>query len=213
NRYTSEQSSSFTSSSAKKLLQSEDKNLDVDNSHTYRILHFVIVVSTISELVICKICKKDIKFTESSSRGLGFKIAVNCDCGVSYINSCPLIANAYEINRRIVAVMRLLGIEIEGLLFCGLMDMARSFYSNTYGCIENLYTAGSAVYEVVIKSAMKEEQEKTVEVENSKENLTVSGDGSSKKRGHYPLFGVITLIRKYTGKILDTVVKSSYCKL
>ncbi|CAH0551117.1 unnamed protein product [Brassicogethes aeneus] len=41
--------------------------------------------------------------------------------------------------------------------------------------------------------------------------LTVSGDGTWKKRGYSSLFGVTSLIGYYTGKVFDILVKSSYC--
>ncbi|EFN69934.1 hypothetical protein EAG_00287, partial [Camponotus floridanus] len=43
--------------------------------------------------------------------------------------------------------------------------------------------------------------------------LTVSGDGSWRKRGFSSLFGLVTLIGWYTGKVLDVCVKSKYCKV
>lgn len=102
-----------------------------------------------------------------------------------YTNSCPLIGQAFEINRRLVCVMRLLGIGNEGLnLFCGLMDLTQEFYSKTYHyCLENLHTASKAVYVFCTKSAMQEEEDQTLKNENSNRNLTISGDGSWKKRG------------------------------
>lgn len=42
--------------------------------------------------------------------------------------------------------------------------------------------------------------------------LTVSGDGTWKKRGYTSLFGVTSLIGYYSGKIVDIFVKSFYCK-
>ena len=63
----------------------------------YRFIQFYSVFSAISTLVVCKNCKKDIKFNGASLRGLGFKIAVSCECGVSYVNSGPMIGNS---NRR-----------------------------------------------------------------------------------------------------------------
>lgn len=215
NRYTAEQETSFASTSAEKLLSSENKEIVVDNTHGYRILEFFSVFSAISALVMCKECKKNVKFNEVSSRGLGFKIAVTCECGTTFINSCPMIHNAFEINRRIVTVMRLLGIGNKGLnLFCGLMDLATEFYSQTYyHCLTNLNTASEAVYKLLVQFAVTEERNKTLEKENSDTNLTVSGDGTWSKRGFSSLFGVTTLVGKYTNKIIDSVVKSSYCKL
>jgi len=42
--------------------------------------------------------------------------------------------------------------------------------------------------------------------------LTVSGDGTWKKRGYTSLFGVASLIGYYSRKIVDILIKSSYCK-
>ncbi|EFN64887.1 hypothetical protein EAG_02546, partial [Camponotus floridanus] len=42
--------------------------------------------------------------------------------------------------------------------------------------------------------------------------ITVSGDGSWRKRGFSSLFGITSLIGCHTGKILDVQVKSKYCK-
>jgi len=43
-------------------------------------------------------------------------------------------------------------------------------------------------------------------------NLKISGDGSWKRRGFKSLYGVTTLIGYYSGKVIDFVVKSSYCQ-
>lgn len=43
-------------------------------------------------------------------------------------------------------------------------------------------------------------------------NLTVSGDGTWQKRGFSSLYGVSTLIGSLTGKVIDAVIKSSYCQ-
>ena len=43
-------------------------------------------------------------------------------------------------------------------------------------------------------------------------HLTVSGDGTWKKRGFSSLFGISTLVGMYSKRVLDTVVKSSFCQ-
>ncbi|XP_076248018.1 uncharacterized protein LOC143187664 [Calliopsis andreniformis] len=43
--------------------------------------------------------------------------------------------------------------------------------------------------------------------------VTVSGDGTWRKRGFSSLFGVATVIGNLTGKVIDIVVKSAYCKV
>lgn len=122
NRYSLKSETENVSASAKKLKTSaNDYEINVDNSFGYRLINFIIVFSTISQLVVCKSCGSSIKFEESSCRGLGFKIAVVCEkCPPKYINASPLINNhAYDINRRIVFAMRLLGIGINGIKkFC-----------------------------------------------------------------------------------------------
>jgi len=214
NQYTYEQSTANTSTAAEKLLRTEDDEIIVDQTHGYCFIEFFSVFSIISTLVVCKTCKKNIKFNQTSSRGLGFKIAVSCECGVSYVNSGPMISNAYEINRRIVFVMRLLGVGINGInLFCGLMDLLQKFHKNTFaGCSENVTKAAETVYKWSTQKAVTEEKAKTLENEGSDVNLTVSGDGTWKKRGHTSRFGVTTLAGKFGKKIIDTVVKSTYCK-
>jgi len=60
-----------------------------------------------------------------------------------------------------------------------------------------------------------QEKEETCEANNLEDTdeLTVSGDGTSKKRGFSSLFGVASLIGHYSGKVLDICVKSLYCHL
>ena len=214
NRHTFEESTEKTSTAAKKLLHTGNDEIIIDQTHGYRIIQFFSVFTAISALVTCKKCENDIKFNEASSRGLGFKIAVSCKCGVSYVNSGPMIGNAYEINRRIVFVMRLLGIGINGLnIFCGLMDLLAKFHNNTFaGCFQNINKAASTVYEWSLNKAVAEEKEKTLENEGSDDHFTASGDGTWKKRGHTSRFGVTTLAGKYCKKIIYSIVKSTYCK-
>jgi len=110
--------------------------------------------------------------------------------------------------------MRLLGVGREGInLFCGLMDLGKGFAINTYyGCLENIYTASSVIYEKVIQRAIAEEKQKSIEYGKPENQLTVSGDGTWKKRGFSSLFGVITLIGKYSKKVVDINIKSSFCQ-
>ena len=214
NRYTYEQSTKNTSTAAEKLLRTEYDEITVDNTDGYHFIQFYVVLSAVSTLVVCKNCKKDIKFNKASSRGLGFKIAVSRECGASYVNSGSMIGNAYEINRRIVFVMLLLGVGINGLnLFCSLMDLLRKFHNNTFaGCFENVTEAAKIVYEWSTQKAVTEERAKTLENDSLDINLIVSGDSTWKKRGHASRFDVITLGGKFSKKIIDSIVKSTYCK-
>ncbi|KAL1510049.1 hypothetical protein ABEB36_004705 [Hypothenemus hampei] len=75
NRYEMDKTmDSEASTSAKKLKMSEDLyDIEVDSAFGNRLINFIAVFSAISNLVICKECKSEIKFTESGIRGLGFK--------------------------------------------------------------------------------------------------------------------------------------------
>lgn len=180
NRYTVEADIKHASTSAKKLKFTGDDGFCVNREHGYSILNFFSVFSTISALVMCKTCKEDITFTKASPRGLGFKIGVKCKCRVNYINSCPLIDKAFEINRRIVFAMRLLGISMKGIdLFCGIMDISQGLSGNTYyACLENIHKVSQRVYDIVTKKAVQEESEENAKQGNPPSELTVSGDGT-----------------------------------
>jgi len=57
----------FTSTSAKKLnarRRSRKEEVRVDINHGYRITEFFSVFSTLSQFVICKECKEQVKFCE-----------------------------------------------------------------------------------------------------------------------------------------------------
>lgn len=183
NASTCEQSTEFTSASAKKIGHF-DMEVPVAASFMYCILEFTSVFSALSASVICRNCKSDVNFSQSNIRGLGFNIMAECKCdNPTKIPSCPTIRNAYAINRRIVFVMRMLGIGHKGLnLFCGLMDIGKGMSNTCYQPIlENIHIASSAVYESIISFAANEEKEMNEKAGNVRNHLTVSGDGTWKK--------------------------------
>jgi len=215
NRHSFESKTASTGASAKKL-KTGSVEVPVNAAHGYRLITFLSFFSTLSEMVKCKECDGNLTFSESSIRGLGFKLVINCNnCEPRYINSCPLIKNAYEINRRIVFAMRILGVDYDGIRkFCGIMDLPKMFSKKVYyDVICNVLCASKAVADSLFSEAAAEEKELTKNAENVVEptGLTVSDDGTWRKRGFSSLQGVITLIGHYTGKVLD-LVKCSYCK-
>lgn len=214
NRYTSEQETEFASTSAKKLLGNMNLNVAIDPTFVYCILEFTSVFSAISANVICRKCESDVTFSQGNLRSLGFKIFLSCKCEETQtINSCPMIQNACEANRRFVFVMRLLGVGHEGVnLFCSLMGICSGIGNSTYAKIlETIHTAASAVYETVLSFAVTQEREINKKVGKPEDEFTVSGDGTWKKRGFSSLFGVSTLVAKYSSKVVDTSVMSSFC--
>lgn len=216
NQFTKEKSESEDaniSASARKLESASSDDILSNPLHGYRIIEFATVFLALSELLICRVCKQGITFRESGERGLGFKIVVICQCGRANINSGPFIRNGFEINKRIVIVMRLLGIGRAGInLFCSLMDMCSGLTQGTYdSTIQRLHAASKSMFEFVTKKAVDEEKQKNSELERPLLQLKVSGDGTWKKRGFKSRYGVTTLIGYYSGKVIDIIVKSSYC--
>lgn len=211
NRYVMENEEASTSTSAKKLKSSETVDFDVNAFFRYRLINFVSVFSAISEVVKCKECGGDINFTETSVRGLGFKLKVNCaKCEAVLINSCPLIGGkAYDVNRRLVFAFRLLGIGLAGIeKFCGTLDLPKPIFRSFYDKVVNdIHIATKTICEMSMKTAVEESKK----LEKAEE-FTVSGDGTWMKRGYSSLLGVSTLISFYSGKVLDLIVKCSYCK-
>ena len=156
-------------------------------------------------------------FQTASTRGLGFKIVVACNnCGNEYIPSCSFVGHSYEINRRFIFVMRILGIGYEGLCkFCGLMDMPSFLDKSTHTILlKQILNCSKTVAETFMMKAVNEEKQAMPTTENEDINhLTVSGDGTWQKRGYTSSFGVSSIIGYFTGKILDINIKSAYCKL
>lgn len=128
-------------------------------AHFYRIIEFVSVFSALSEFLICKDCKQKVRLEETSHKSLGFKIIVLCTCGRREISSGPHLNNGYKINRRIVFVMRLLGVAREGInLFCGL-DIGKGLNKNAYDLIvTHVHSASKSVFDVLCKKAVEEEK-------------------------------------------------------
>lgn len=81
--------------------------------------------------------------------------------------------------------------------------------------VKHMHDCIKTVAEILFKNVVKEEVAETCKAKNVDETteLTVSGDGTWKKRGLSSLFGVSSIIRYYTGKVIDIFVKSSYCKI
>jgi len=215
NRYEAERKSEGVSASAKKLRQSTEMcDVPIDNTFGYRLVNFATLMSAISAYVVCKVCGSEVKFYETSKRGLGFKVVISCSqCESKDIPASPFIRNGYEINRRFTFVMRLLGIGLHGMKkFCGFMDMPAPIFHSFYDSIvDTISIATKSVAEVSMRKAAKEEKEKSIE-KGQLQGITVSGDGSWRKRGFSSLYGMVSLIGLHTGKVIDIIVKSKYCK-
>lgn len=214
NQFTAEADTDFVSTSAKKLKTATYEDIQVDQNIGYVICNFFTIFSFLSEILVCKSCGGDVKFDRTTGAGIAFKLIVTCKCNTRYCGSSPCINTSYDINRRFMFAMRMLGVGLQSLkTFCGIMDISCSFSNKIYySFLTVLQTAAHAVFEIVQKKAVDEEISLNAENGNESRHLSVSGDGSWKKRGFSSLFGISTLIGKYSGKVLDFVVKSAYCQ-
>lgn len=132
-------------------------------THGYRIIEFFTIFNFLSDILICHECKNDVKFEETPNRGLGLNLVVLCKCGRRDIRSRHLISNGYEINRRMVFVMRLLGICRDGTnLFCGLMDMFSGLSKHVENGSLNIFVILRKLYFLsFLKKLSKKRKERT----------------------------------------------------
>ena len=105
---------------------------------------------------ICKDCKKDVKFGESGNLGLNFNIVLTCSCSRRIISSGPTIHTGFEINQRVVFIMRLLGVGRQGInIFCGLMDLCSGLSRHAYEkIVKHIFDAATKTFEKVTKTAV-----------------------------------------------------------
>ena len=111
--------------------------------------------------------------------------------------------------------MRVIGVGYKGTKkFCGLMDFPPFLCKSTYCMIlEHICEASKNMAHFFMKKACNEEIDlNSTDSESKNTDLIVSGDGTWHKRVFSSLFGVTSLIGHFTGKIIDVLVESSYCK-
>lgn len=214
NQFTAEAEADYVSSSAKKLKNADYDDVPVDSNSHYVICNFLMIFNALSEFLVCKSCSSAVKFGQVAGPGVGFKLTVDCSCERRQLLSSPMSQNVYEINRRLLFTFRVLGCGLESVrIFCSLLDIKNSFSNKIYyNFLDKLHVASKTVFEMVQRKAVREEIEANSAAGNEPTHLSISGDGSWKKRGFSSLFGLVSLIGKNTVKILDVIVKSSYCQ-
>lgn len=213
NQFKKSQNAEGETSSSKKM-KSANLFYTVTSDLEFEIINFFAVFNTIASLVMCKECGESVKFEKCLYRGLGFQIKISCNkCRDRFIHSSTASfagSNVmYEVNSKLIAVMRCLGIGYSGLkLFCGLMDLPQPVARCTYNVfVKQMRNVAAAIAKLLMTSAITQE----IHLSENAESLVVSGDGTWRKRGFQSLHGVPSLIGYYTGKVVDVVIKSSYC--
>lgn len=83
---------------------------------------------SLQDIIISKICKGNIKFSKRNEEGLGFQLVVSCEKDTHILSSLT-IKISYEINRRFMFAIRLLGVGSQGVNnFCGIIDIGKGFF-------------------------------------------------------------------------------------
>lgn len=108
-------------------------------------------------------------------KGLGFQLVLICECGKKYIDSCKCVEKGYEVNNKIIFVLRLLGVGIFGFkLFGSLMDLTTNFSNYFYyKAIDQIKSLTKCVKNLVIEKADKEEKMLNVQKSFKEDELTV----------------------------------------
>ena len=126
------------------------------------------------------------------------------------------IVRFYDINRRIVTGMHLIGRGLTDLeTLCAVLNMPKPMTPNTYSNhAKALHVAAVDIAKQSMQRAAEElksvVREHGVDVQTAID-IEVSCDGSWHRRGHSSLYGLVAVISAETGKVLDYTVKSRFC--
>ena len=223
----SQNAGTFKSASAKKLgldhevmaspssCSKENFVYNSDVAVGYRIIHISSLIRALSDNVCCKICHSEIILEETSVQGLAstFNFRCNvCNSNKQFYSSPKGNNTVCEINRRMVYAMRCIGQGLGSIqLFCGLMDLPPPVKQSTYAIIVGRIVSAS---KLVAKQSMQRAVEEEIKLssEPDKREISISGDGSWKTRGHMSRYGIVSVIGAESGKVIDVKVKSSYCR-
>ncbi|KYQ55981.1 hypothetical protein ALC60_05095 [Trachymyrmex zeteki] len=166
----------FVSTSAKKMKDTSYDDIEIDIGRNNVILDFLTVFTFLSQCLKCKECDSDVRFTRTCERGLGFRLVIKCMCKKeNCVSSSPLINTAYEINRRLMFVMQMLGLGLHSInIFCSLMELSAGFANNTYYTfLDNLLNAARSTF--IQCKAVAEEKEQNMKAGNTETHLKAEG--------------------------------------
>jgi hypothetical protein len=205
------------SASSKKLKTKSSCDSAVKNNQDfdgYILLDKTLVFSFLEQYLCCVNCHNAISITAEKESGLLMGVKVICvSCQTQrFTRNSKMVGskyNASDINRRFTLALRSIGKgHAESQTFCAVMDLPTPLSQKAYDkVVRHIHDATWNVAEKSMKEAVQQEI-----VLNGSHELTVSGDGTWKTRGHSSRFGVTTLIGGETGKVVDRFVSCSYCK-
>lgn len=202
------------SASSKKISSAYEKETSGNKFQGYAFVDKALLFSALEQCLCCFICHNEITIDSEIEYGLTVNINISCiSCGlISTIrnsNKVGVKKNASDLNRRFFLAMRCIGRGLaESKTFCGIMALPPPVTQKCYDkIVSHMQAATMTVAEKSMQNAAIEEIKLT-----GSSDITVSGDGTWKTRGHSSRFGVTSIIGGETGKVIDRFVASSYCK-
>ena len=201
----------------------EDEVEDDGDSDTVpdgnRIVNLPALQELLSSSCLCSRCKKGtLNLSEQGRHGLAPTSVLSCS-NCKHLKSSTVgqrqirgKSRFYDINRRAVLAMRILGCGCRALrTLCSILDMPSPMSNRTFECHRKaVHTASKNVCETSMKRAANAVLVRR-QGEDQPDEIAVSTDGTWMRRGHSSLYGVQTVISYDTSQVLDVEVLSKAC--
>ena len=199
----------------------------------------IVSINTLQSLITsatrCKACHEPVRLVEDRKKAVGLACLIKIECSnqkCKQTDNNPTMpmtkksGSCYEINRSFVLACRLIGREYSAALrLTSILNLDKPVTKKSW---LNHMTTLCNVAEEVAEGSMKKAaigakeyiakngvSEVPPEADLSKEkmNIGVSVDGSWGSRGWASKQGIVDVCFEDTGKVLDFILKTSYCKV
>ena len=197
-----------------------DLEEEIKGADGNRIIYLPALQELLDSCCVCQKCKAGRLVLAQKEEQQGLAPAMQLSCSKCKFSSSGTLgkrqirgrSHFYDVNRKAVFGMRLLGHGLTGLkTLCSVLDMPPPMSKQTFDCHQSaLHRAAKETGEQSFKQAANAVRLKRVECERPDE-IAVSTDGTWMRRGHSSLNGVQTVISHDTCQILDVEVLSKHC--
>ena len=187
----------------------------------YRVIDMEVLSSIIKDLGYPQCHQEKLAMTENikQKKGLSSMLVLNCSCGyVREFYSSNVCGKGYDVNRRMVYVMRSIGQGHTGIeKFTTLMNMPRPMALTTYNkIVDKMAAAASDIANDTMTEAtlaIHETNSKDDSIDSDEPvDIAVSVDGTWQRRGFSSNNGVVAALSVDTGKVIDVEAMSKTCK-
>lgn len=186
-----------------------------------RLVDLAVLCSLLSSVACCKSCGEGgLDFAESRREGLASFVTITCDnpdCGESVTSSLAKespTGKFFEVNRRAVLAMRLIGRGEEALRkICCILDMPPPMAHSTFDDHRTVIHRGvcEAARASLNQAAAHAREAKREQGASEVDQIEVTADGTWMRRGFTSLHGVFSVIAWDTGQVVDVTVLSKFC--